>query len=198
MVKKENTEYDEKIEEIKKDKDYYLKEIKELKKMIDRYKLFESERNRYENEANTLKVEYDTFKRDVSKKLIEVEGIYQKDIENLKCNLKTLEKENNSLNDEVKRLRINDSSTNSSKNFEANSNNVNYSSLSTKSCEENNLKQMFGNIFFDIEKSNETIDHYKNEMIKREKLFEEQEIFLTNMIFNLSRELIFSRFINNE
>jgi len=144
MVKKENTEYDEKIEEIKKDKDYYLKEIKELKKLIDRYKLFESERNRYENEANNLKIEYDTLKKDVSKKLMEVEGNYQKDIENLKTSLKSLETENNYLNEEVKKHKIYDSSTNSSKNFEANSNGVNYSSLSTKSSEETNLKHMLG------------------------------------------------------
>ncbi len=175
-----------------------MKEIKELKKLIDRYKLFESERNRYENEANNLKIEYETLKKDVSKKLMEVEGNYQKDIENLKTSLKILERENNYLNEEIKKHKIYDSSTNSSKNYEANSNGVNYSSLSTKSSEETNLKHMLGNSLFNIEKSNETIDHYKNEIVKREKLFEEQEIFLTNMIFNLSRELIFNRFINND
>ena len=45
-----------------------------------------------------------------------------------------------------------------------------------------NLKLMLGIFKFILEKSNESLEFYK----KREKVYEEREIFLTNMIYNIS------------
>jgi chromosome segregation ATPase len=167
-----------------------LKSVKELKKQVEQCKSIESERDSFKTQASSIRSDYDTIKQELDIKQGEVEECHR-DVQSLKKSMKNLEKENISLSSEIKKIKNYDASTSSSKNEASHFN-------SAASSEEVSLKQLLGKFCSKIEKSNEMIDYYKNELTRREKVFEEQEIFLTNMIFNISRELIFNKFINKD